>query len=282
LIGKILRSKATGVAETNRPLGSFLFLGPTGVGKTETAKVLSKVYYGEHSPILRFDMAEYAGEEGLPRLIGSQVTNQPGVLTTAIKNRPASLLLLDEIEKAPPQISNLFLSLLDEGVITDAFGRKINCQHLFVIATSNAGSEYIRQAVTQGTDREDLQNSVVNHVLEQGIFSPEFINRFDGVVVYEPLKPEHLELVARLLLDELAKNMQRKSIYLEFSPAAVTKLAREGYEPAFGARPMRRIIEVNLGDLIGKALLADEIKEGDSLKIEPAEGSKLFRLTKTS
>src|SRR3990172_9326995 len=176
LIAKSLRARSLGTKNENRPIGSFLFLGPTGVGKTQTAKALAQVYYGSPSHILRFDMAEYAGFEGLSRLIGSVQQNLPGALTTAIKNRPTSLLLLDEIEKAPPQIYNLLLTLLDEGFITDAFNRKIICQHLFVIATSNAGSEYIRQLVSQGITGDRLQKTVIDYVQKIGTFSPEFLN----------------------------------------------------------------------------------------------------------
>lgn len=271
LIAKALRAKTVGVAEEKRPLGSFLFLGPTGVGKTETAKVLARVYYGSEENMLRFDMAEYAGEEGLERLIGSVSKNQPGLLTTSIKNRPASLLLLDEIEKATPEIYNLFLTLLDEGEMTDAFGKKINCRHLFVIGTSNAGAEYIRQLVSKGTTPDNLQKLVVEHVLQKGIFTPEFLNRFDGVVVYEPLKKEDLIKIARLLLNELAVNLKKKGIYLQVTQNTAEKLAVDGYVPEFGARPMRRIINLILGDLIGRAILAGDIKEGDKIRIIPGE-----------
>ena len=280
LIGKSLRARTVGIAKDNRPMGSFLFLGPTGVGKTETAKVLARVYYGSEENILRFDMAEYSGSEGLERLIGSVSKNQPGALTTAIKNKPASLLLLDEIEKAPPTIYNLFLALLDEGSMTDAFGKKINGKNLFLIGTSNAGAEYIRQLVSRGTRADELQKKVLDYVLQKGIFSPEFLNRFDGVVVYEPLQMQHLVKIARILLEELAQNVRRKNVYLKITPEAVEKLAEDGYDPAFGARPMRRIIDLILGDLIGKAILKEEIKEGDKIKIVPGEAKEEYNWEK--
>ena len=195
--------------------------------------------------------------------------NKQGVLTTSIKNNPASLLLLDEIEKSPPSIFNLFLSLLDEGSITDAFGRKINCKHLFVIATSNAGAEFIRQLVSGGASGEDLQDKVVNYVLEKGIFTPEFLNRFDGVIVYEPLSPDHLVKIARILLSEMAESLKNKNINLVITDEVVTKIAQEGHDPAFGARPMGRIINLLIGDVIGKALLAGEINPSDNIKLIP-------------
>lgn len=276
LIAKSLRSKTVGVAKEKRPIGSFLFLGPTGVGKTETAKVLARVYYGSEENILRFDMAEYAGSEGLERLVGSAQKNLPGALTTAIKNKPASLLLLDEFEKASPEIYNLFLALLDEGEMTDAFGKKIMGRHLFVIATSNAAAEYIRQLVNQGVSGDELQKKVVEHVLEKGLFTPEFLNRFDGVVVYEPLRSEDLVKIAAILLKELGRNLKQKGIILEVTDETAVKLAQDGYEPAFGARPMKRIINLVLGDMLGKAILAGELKEGDKIRMLPGQGKEEY------
>lgn len=280
LIGKILRAKTIGVIKEDKPLGSFLFLGPTGVGKTETAKVLAKVYFGSTDAILRFDMAEYSGAEGLERLIGSASKNLPGALTTAIKNRPASLLLLDEIEKASKEIYNLFLSLLDEGVITDAFGKRIIGRHLFIIGTSNAGAEFIRQTVQKGIKGENLQRGVLNHVLEKELFSPEFINRFDGVVVYEPLKSTHLVEIAKLMLEELTENLKTKGIQISVADEVYEKLARDGYDPAFGARPMRRIVNINLGDLISRAILSGNIKEGDKIRLIPGNKKNEFLFEK--
>jgi ATP-dependent Clp protease ATP-binding subunit ClpA len=276
LIGKTLRAKTVGVIKEDRPLGSFLFLGPTGVGKTETAKVLASEYFGSEENILRFDMAEYSGKERIERLIGSVSKSQPGVLTTAIKNKPASLLLLDEIEKATSTVYNLFLTVLDEGVITDASGKKIICRHLFVIGTSNAGAEYIRQQVNSGVGGEQLQENVVNHVQEQKVFSPEFLNRFDGVVVFEPLKKDDLVKIAHLMLSDLAGNLRAKNIYLQDTDEVAQKLAVDGFDPAFGARPMRRIVNLVLGDLIGKSILKGEIKEGDRIKIIPEKGKEEF------
>lgn len=280
LIGKTLRAKTVGVIKEDRPLGSFLFLGPTGVGKTETAKVLAKVYYGSDENIIRFDMAEYSGKEGLERLIGSVDNNRPGVLTTAIKNKPASLLLLDEIEKASKEIYNLFLALLDEGVITDAFGKKIIGRHLFIIGTSNAGAEFIRQLVSKGVKGEELQKQVVNHVLETEIYSPEFLNRFDGVVVYEPLGTEELVAIAHLMLDDLKENLKKKNIDIEYGDDVIQKLATDGFDPAFGARPMRRIVNIVLGDLVGKAILRGEVNEGDKVEIAAGTQKEQFNLKK--
>lgn len=280
LIAKSLRARSVGVKDDRRPIGSFLFLGPTGVGKTQTAKSLAQIYYGSTDLVLRFDMAEYAGGEGLARLIGSSQKNMPGALTTAIKNRPASLLLLDEIEKAPPEIYNLFLTLLDEGSITDAFGRLINCRHLFVIATSNAGAEYVRQLVGQKVSAEVLQKSVVDYVQKHNIFSPEFLNRYDGVVVFEPLTSDQLIKIANLQLQDLQKSLEQKNIHLEITPEVCQKLAADGFEPEFGARPMRRIIDISIGDILGRAILSNSIKSGDKICLvpDPKDGYKLEKI----
>jgi len=176
---------------------------------------------------------------------------------------------LDEIEKSSKDVFNLFLSLLDEGEMKDAFGKTIIGRHLFIIGTSNAGAEYIRQLVSRGVRGEELQTKVVNHVLEKGIFSPEYLNRFDGVVVFEPLRKEDLVKIARLQLQGLALNLKKKNILLQVTDEAAQKLAEDGYDPAFGARPMKRIINLVLGDLIGRAILSKELKEGARIKIVP-------------
>ncbi len=267
LIAKALRAKTSGVMTSARPIGSFLFLGPTGVGKTETAKALAEVYFGSEEKIIRFDMSEFAGGEAIERLIGNAGKNIPGALTTAIKNNPACLLLLDEIEKAPAAVFNLFLSLLDEGRITDAFGKSISTSHVFVIATSNAGSEYIREVVKEESNKELLQKKVLEYVMEQHVFSPEFLNRFDGVVVYEPLSPTQLKEVAKRLLNYVARDMKQKGIIVEFDDSVYEKVVQDGYDASLGARPMRRMIELKLGDVLARGILSNEIAEGDHVKV---------------
>lgn len=267
LIAKTLRSKTVGVVKESRPIGSFLFLGPTGVGKTETAKVLARVYYGSETSIIRFDMAEYSGFEGVERLIGSATRKTPGSLTTAIRNNPAALILFDEIEKASPDIFNLLLTLLDEGYVTDALGKRVSFKNTFVIATSNAGAEYIRQLVSNNIPKTELQKKVVDYVLTERIFSPEFINRFDGVVVYEPLTEDHLKEVASHIVNDLAQNLERKNIHLQSTDEVLLKLAKDGYDPAFGARPMRRLVNLELGDMLGRAILEGQIQAGNTVKL---------------
>ena len=272
LIGKSLRSRVVAAKSEEKPIGSFLFLGPTGVGKTQTAKVLADIYFGSRKNILRFDMAEYVGNDGLMKLIGSVERNIPGLMTTEIKNKPASLLLLDEIEKAPSEIFNLFLTMLDEGYINDAKGNKIVCRHLFVVATSNAGAEFIRQQVQNGIKGEELQKSVVDYVQKERLFSPEFLNRFDGVVVFEPLVGENLVEVAKLMLRDFSEALMAKSINVEFDESVARKVAKDGFTIEFGARPMRRVVDLVLGDIIGRAMIDNKIRPGDKVKVVAGEG----------
>lgn len=282
LIAKSLRSKVLEIGGQKKPLGSFLFMGPTGVGKTETAKVLAKVYFGSEASMLRFNMNEYSEREGLERLIGSATRREPGDLTTEIKNHPASLLLLDEIEKAPREVLNLFLGLLDEGQITDAMGRKVICRNLFVVATSNAGTENIRQLLAGGVNPGDLQKLTLDYVLKERIFSPEFVNRFDGVVVYTPLSEDNLKRVAVLKLTELVESLKKKNIYLEVTDELVDKVAKDGYSAEFGARPMERVINLTIGDVISRAVLKDEIVSGDRITIIPEDGQNEYKIQKTT
>jgi len=243
-----------------------------GVGKTQTAKVLADVYYGSRKSILRFDMAEFVGREGLERLVGSVERNQPGVLTSGVKNKPASLLLLDEIEKAPPEIFNLFLTMLDEGYINDAGGNKVVCRHLFVVATSNAGAKFVREQVSNGVKGEELQKSVVDFIQKQGLFSPEFLNRFDGVVVFEPIEGENLVKIAELMLRDLQENLLKKNINISFGEGLAKKVATDGFDIEFGARPMRRVVDLVLGDVLGRAIIENKILPGDRIELLPGEG----------
>ncbi len=279
LVSKSLRAANLGVKGESRPVGSFLFLGPTGVGKTQTAKALAEIYYGSVKNILRFDMAEYAGTGGLARLIGNPGASQPGSLTTGVKNHPASLLLLDEIEKAPPEVYNLFLSMLDEGSITDGFDKKINCQHLFVIATSNAGSSFIRDRVKAGILGGQLQKEVLNYIQKKSLFSPEFLNRFDGVVVFEPLSKSQLTEIAKLMLKDLQVTLEQRNIHFTITPELTAAVAEDSYDPEFGARPMRRLIDLTIGDIISRSMLSGDLVEGSKFSLVPdkTEGYKIIK-----
>lgn len=263
-ISKSLRSRSVGIKNGNRPIGSYLFLGPTGVGKTETAKTLSEVYFGDDLYLVRFDMAEYIGENGIYQLIGSQNTHQPGLLTTAIQDRPSCVLLLDEIEKSSSEVKNLLLTLLDEGYITTGGGEKVYCHHLFIIATSNAGSEFIRNQVKLGITGKALQDGVIEFIQQNRLFSPELLNRFDGVIVYEPLSESELETIAQMQIDILISSLKNQGITLLVEHDVIKKILQDTNHLEFGARPMRRAVDLDIGDVIGKQMLANNLRPGDT------------------
>ncbi|MFH1566112.1 MAG: AAA family ATPase [bacterium] len=268
IISKALRRVRTGVSASKRPSGAFLFLGPTGVGKTETAKALADLYFGAEKYLIRFDMAEYQGETALERLIGSFKSEKPGILTSTLKNNPFGVLLLDEIEKATQDVLNLFLTVLDEGYITDAFGNKVSAENLIIIATSNAGAEYIRTYLKQNNPTEKLSAELTEFVLKEKIFSPEFINRFDAVVVYKPLSNEEIKQVIGLMLTKLAKRVKEdKGIVVQYSLDLADTIISKGYDPVFGGRSVRRYIQDEVEEGIARQILEKDLKSGNTIVI---------------
>lgn len=272
LISEAMRRARAGVKTKDKPIGSFLFLGPTGVGKTETSKALAEAYFGSDEKMIRFDMSEYQQLSSINRLIGLPEKGEPGLLTRAISDDPFSLLLLDEIEKAHPNILNLFLQVLDEGWLTDAFGRKVSFINSIIIGTSNAGSELIRQKIKEGVSLESFKENLIDYLLKQGIFNPEFLNRFDAVVVFRPLAHQHLIEIAKLMLNNLSKRLiQGMGVRLVISPDLVEKVAKLGYQPEFGARPMKRVIQDKIESQIAKRILEQDLKRGDFIEIKAKE-----------
>lgn len=267
-VASAIRRSRLGISSDKKPVGSFLFLGPTGVGKTETAKALAHAYFGDENNMLRFDMGAYQKEEGLERLIGSIKIGSPGELTSRLRDRPFSLILLDEIEKADKQIYNLFLTLIDEGYITDYMGHKIYARNAIIIATSNAGAEFIRQSLTQGIAGDELKKSLLDFVQKENIYSPEFLNRFDEVVVFTPLSEGQLKEVARLMLEKLNKRLSAKELSIEITPDLIRNLASFGYDPQFGARSMNRTITEKIENQVAQKMLEGSVKKGDKIQIE--------------
>lgn len=267
-IADALRRKRAGISAQSRPAGTFLFLGPTGIGKTETAKALAKVYFGTSDRVIRLDMSEYQNPQDMARLIGSMETNQIGYLSEKIQAQPFSLLLLDEIEKAHPNVLNLFLQILDEGSAKDAHSNRMDFTSAFIIATSNAGSEFIRESIKGGMVYSELQKKLLDIVLQKGIFRPEFVNRFDGAIVYTPLSREHVREVAKLMLKDLGKRIEGEGYQFSWTEPALDALAVAGYSESFGAREMRRVIQEKIESNIAKDILGGKYQKGGAITID--------------
>lgn len=271
-IAAALRRARAGLASGKRPLASFLFLGPTGVGKTESAKALARVYFGSETRMIRLDMSEYQQTDGLARLLGTPSSTTGvkvgGTFADTVHDQPFSLILLDELEKAHPQILNLFLQVFDDGRLTDGMGRVIDFTNAIIIATSNAGAELIRTSIAAGEDQETRRTKLINYLQEQGIYRPEFLNRFDGLIAFRPLEPEHVAAIVRLMLTGLAEKLAaEQQITVSFSDDLVTAIATAGFDPQFGARPIRRLIQDTVEHHLAQKILAGELARGASLKL---------------
>lgn len=267
-IARAMRRARAGIEVGTHPIGSFLFLGPTGVGKTETAKALAESYFGSENRMVRIDMSEFNSQDSVKRLIGDVQNETPGHLTTLIRENPYTLLLVDEFEKAAPAVLNLFLQILDEGFLTDGFGKKVSFDNIIIIATSNAGAEYIREILQRSLlgSGESLSVKVLNYVLEKGLFSPELINRFDGVVVYKPLTQNQIVAVTELMLKKLADQIKEtKNINLEISSGLAVKIAHLSFDQTLGARPIRRFIADKIEDGIAKMIIDGTLKSGSTI-----------------
>ena len=263
-----MRRARAGIGSKTRPMGSFLFLGPTGVGKTETAKALAQIYFGAEDKMIRLDMSEFQALSDIPRLIGAvSPVEMQGLLTTPVREKPFSLVLLDEVEKAHPNILNLFLQVLDEGNITDGQGRKVVFSNTIIIFTSNAGADMIFKEIetNQTVDKQKLLDALI----EKGIFKPELINRFDATVIFHPLTKDNLMQIAQLTLQGLAKNLKEKEIDFIITEPLKEKIVNLSYKPEYGAREMRRVVQDNIENVIAQALLSDKIKKGDKIELNP-------------
>ena len=249
------------------PMGTFLFLGPTGVGKTETSKALAEIYFGSEEKIIRLDMSEFQNLKDIPRLLGGE--DKAGLLTTKVRENPFSLVLLDEFEKAHPNILNLFLQVFDEGHLTDGFGRKVDFKNTILIATSNAGCQLIFKAIGENKNWQQLKEILINYLVEKEIFRPELLNRFDAVVLFKPLDKEDLLKISELLLKKIKKNLKEKEIDFIITEALKEKIVELSFDPKFGAREMQRVIQDKVSNILAEALLSEKIKRGNKIKIDP-------------
>ncbi len=266
-VANALRRARTEIRDLKKPIVNLLFLGPTGVGKTELAKTVAEVYFGDENNMIRLDMSEYQNKESLDRLIGSATGGEGGYLTEAVRKNPFSLLLLDELEKAHPYILNIFLQVMDDGRLTDALGRTINFTNIILIATSNASTEYIQRKILEGWPLEKIKQDLILNELKN-YFRPEFLNRFNGIVLFKPLTKEEIVEITKLLLKKLAQTMEVKGIKLEATEEAVRELAKEGFDPIFGARPLKRVIQEKVDNALANFLLTGKIGRRDKVILE--------------
>jgi ATP-dependent Clp protease ATP-binding subunit ClpC len=272
-VSSAVRRARSGITNPDRPLGSFLFLGPTGVGKTETTKVLADVFFGESARILRLDMSEYSGADSVEKLIGSFGSGKEGVLSSLLRERQYGVLLLDEFEKTTPDVMNLFLQILDEGFFSDSSGRKVSARNLIIIATSNAGSDRIWSAMQAGKDLSREKDAIVDDIVKSGVFKPELLNRFDGVVLFHPLTPAHLKRIAGLMLQKLHDRLAMQGINLAIDENLIDYVVGFGTDPKFGARPMNRAIQDKVEEAVARKILADSIPKGQEIRLNQGDFS---------
>ena len=275
----ILRSRA-GIADPDKPIGSFLFLGPTGVGKTELAKTLAEALFDSEKNLVRIDMSEYMEKFSVSRLIGAPPGyvgyEEGGQLTEAVRRKPYSVVLFDEVEKAHPDVFNILLQVLDDGRITDSQGRTVDFKNTILILTSNLGSQYLLEGINDQGEISDEAKIQVDQLLKKS-FRPEFLNRLDEVVCYKPLTKENITSIVDLMIAGLNKRLADKQLSVELTPAAKTYVIDNGYDPLYGARPLRRFLQHTVETLVGRKMIADEVQPGTTLTVDCAGNELVVR-----
>jgi ATP-dependent Clp protease ATP-binding subunit ClpC len=269
-VASALRRARAGVRNENRPIGTFLFLGPTGVGKTELAKSLAEVYFGGEDRLVRIDLNEYVRAEDVARLIADGASNA-GSLAAQVQKNPFSVVLLDEIEKAHPNVLTTLLQVLDEGILRDIDNRQISFRDTILIATSNAGADLIRKDIEAGRKIEQFANEIQDELIERGEFRPEFLNRFDEIVVFRPLNKDELLQVVDLILAGINKGLAIQKVSVAVDDDAKRALVDAGYDPRLGARPMRRVVQRTVENIVAQKMLRGELRAGESLVITLAD-----------
>ena len=271
-VADAVRRSRAGISDPDRPTGSFLFLGPTGVGKTELAKALAEFLFDDERAIVRIDMSEYSEKHSVARLVGAPPGyvgyEEGGQLTEAVRRRPYSVVLLDEVEKAHPEVFDILLQVLDDGRLTDGQGRTVDFRNVILVLTSNLGSQFLTDPLTSPEEKRNEVMSVV-----QASFKPEFLNRLDDIIVFEALSKEELGEIVEIQLARIAKRLTDRRLSLEVTDAARSWLADEGYDPAYGARPLRRLVQREIGDRLARMLLAGEVLDGQKVVVDRVDGS---------
>ncbi|MFC6353409.1 ATP-dependent chaperone ClpB [Rothia nasimurium] len=266
-VADAVRRSRAGISDPDRPIGSFLFLGPTGVGKTELAKALAEFQFDDERALVRIDMSEYAEKHAVARLVGAPPGyvgyEEGGQLTEAVRRRPYSVVLLDEVEKAHPEVFDILLQVLDDGRLTDGQGRTVDFRNVILILTSNLGSQFL---IDQNLDDEARKSAVMTTV--NASFKPEFLNRLDEVIMFEPLSADDLASIVGLQIASMARRLEDRRLTLDVTDAATEWLGLAGYDPAYGARPLRRLVQREIGDRLAKGILAGAIKDGDTVRVD--------------
>ena len=273
-VSDAVRRSRAGISDPNRPTGSFLFLGPTGVGKTELAKALADFLFDDEKAMVRIDMSEYMEKASVSRLIGAAPGyigyEEGGQLTEAVRRRPYSVVLFDEVEKANPEVFDVLLQVLDDGRLTDGQGRTVDFKNTILIMTSNLGSQFL---VNQGMDADAKKKAVMDAVHMN--FKPEFLNRLDEIVMFHPLTREELGGIVNIQVAQVASRLTDRRIKLDVTDAAREWLANTGYDPAYGARPLRRLVQTEVGDQLARMLLAGKVHDGDTVLVDQTGGEHL-------
>jgi ATP-dependent Clp protease ATP-binding subunit ClpB len=278
VVANAVRRSRAGLQDPNRPIGSFIFLGPTGVGKTETARALAEFLFDDENAMVRLDMSEYMEKHAVSRLIGAPPGyvgyEEGGQLTERVRRRPYSVVLFDEIEKAHPDVFNVLLQILDDGRLTDSQGRTVDFRNTVILMTSNIGSQHILEQAGSG-DWEAIERTVLAEM--RRYFRPEFINRVDDIVVFQPLSKEQLRLIVDLQLERVKALLADRRITLEITEAAEDVIAQEGFDPAFGARPLKRAIQRMVQNPLAMRILEGDFDDGDHIRIDRAvDGGLVF------
>lgn len=280
-VSRAIRRARSGLKDPNRPIGSFMFLGPTGVGKTELAKALAEAMFGSEDNMIRVDMSEYMEKYSTSRLIGSAPGyvgyDEGGQLTEKVRQKPYSVVLFDEVEKAHPDVFNILLQVLDDGYLTDSKGRKVDFRNTILIMTSNLGATKLRDEKTVGFGAEDMANDyramagTIRETLKQS-FRPEFLNRIDETVIFHSLQKDELHAIVKLMAQQIVARVAEQNIKLKITPAAIDVVAKAGFDPEYGARPIRRALQTQVEDKLSEALLNSEVKTGDQVTIGATKG----------